>query len=383
MLDQNTDRMCFEIGGVIVGAAIIFIANGTLPTLFASVSDTFGESASKGTDVVEEIVPNTSANLIDPENIHRNMNIDTTGRRYPNTTNLWNSFYGPIAVQGGQTYEFSASGPMASQRVAFYDKDDKFISTARGVTGDNFAIAEAPVDAAFAYVVAGDNTLPTTNEWRDRVVPMEEWSFKKVSAQALKIDKQTVQLHNLIINPSFKNNAEGWKGAGSVLEVVDDGLKITGTGDRWSPFARGYTGIETNSIQNNILYVSSHMKSLDGDASLLRMFHSALDNGNAMTMHFPTVRDPEANEWQHLSYVQSIPANKTGEYTFLAQGGYGDIGYYQDEKSEGKALVVKEPLIINLTKAFGYGKEPTKTQMDDFIKEHGWFEGVAKFDVGG
>ena len=60
MLDQNTDRMWFVIGAVIVGAAIIFIANGTLPTLFASVSDTFKDASVDATDVVSEMEPNVS-----------------------------------------------------------------------------------------------------------------------------------------------------------------------------------------------------------------------------------------------------------------------------------------------------------------------------------
>ena len=59
MLDQNTDRMWFVIGAVIVGAAIIFIANGTLPTLFASVADSFEESSAESTAVIDEMVPNT------------------------------------------------------------------------------------------------------------------------------------------------------------------------------------------------------------------------------------------------------------------------------------------------------------------------------------
>ena len=55
MLDQNTDRMWFVIGAVIVGAAIIFIANGSLPTLFASVTDTFTEVSDSALEVVDSI----------------------------------------------------------------------------------------------------------------------------------------------------------------------------------------------------------------------------------------------------------------------------------------------------------------------------------------
>ena len=62
MLAQNTDRMWVVIVAVIVGAALIFIANGTLPTLFASVSDSFEESADKGSEVVAGISPNIGIN---------------------------------------------------------------------------------------------------------------------------------------------------------------------------------------------------------------------------------------------------------------------------------------------------------------------------------
>ena len=53
MLDQNTDRMWFVIGAVIVGAAIIFIANGSLPTLFASVADTFKNASVEALHIID------------------------------------------------------------------------------------------------------------------------------------------------------------------------------------------------------------------------------------------------------------------------------------------------------------------------------------------
>ena len=57
MLDQNTDRMWFVIGAVIVGAATIFIANGTLPDIFASVTESFNNVAGEAVAVMEGIEP--------------------------------------------------------------------------------------------------------------------------------------------------------------------------------------------------------------------------------------------------------------------------------------------------------------------------------------
>ena len=74
MLDQNTDRMWFVIGAVIVGAAIIFIANGTLPTLFASVSDSFEDGVEKGVDVVKVMEP-FGHEAVNPNILHDSTNI--------------------------------------------------------------------------------------------------------------------------------------------------------------------------------------------------------------------------------------------------------------------------------------------------------------------
>lgn len=54
MLDQNTDRMWYVIGAVIIGAAIILILNGTAPQLFASVGDTFQEKVADVTQVINK-----------------------------------------------------------------------------------------------------------------------------------------------------------------------------------------------------------------------------------------------------------------------------------------------------------------------------------------
>ena len=44
MLDQNTDRMWYVIGALVVGAGIILLANKTLPEVFASVTGAFEDT---------------------------------------------------------------------------------------------------------------------------------------------------------------------------------------------------------------------------------------------------------------------------------------------------------------------------------------------------
>lgn len=55
MLDQNTDRMWYVIGAVIIGAAIILILNGTAPELFASVGETFKAKTEEVTGSVDKL----------------------------------------------------------------------------------------------------------------------------------------------------------------------------------------------------------------------------------------------------------------------------------------------------------------------------------------
>ena len=52
MLDQNTDRMWFVIGALVVGAGIILLANKAMPQIFASVTESFENVSNPATDVV-------------------------------------------------------------------------------------------------------------------------------------------------------------------------------------------------------------------------------------------------------------------------------------------------------------------------------------------
>lgn len=84
MLDQNTDRMWYVIGAVIIGAAIIFIINGTMPQLFASVGDTFSKKTDETTAVVDGIRPMNRR--LTPENLETRL---STLVGYDEETNTW------------------------------------------------------------------------------------------------------------------------------------------------------------------------------------------------------------------------------------------------------------------------------------------------------
>src|SRR5699024_6217280 len=64
MLDQNTDRMWYVIGAVLIGAAIIFGMNTLMPNAFASVGNLFSEQTEKVSDKVSSIGVKINPNLL-------------------------------------------------------------------------------------------------------------------------------------------------------------------------------------------------------------------------------------------------------------------------------------------------------------------------------
>lgn len=55
MLDQNTDRMWFVIGALVVGAGIILLANSLFPSMFKNITNTFNGVVTSGTTDVSSI----------------------------------------------------------------------------------------------------------------------------------------------------------------------------------------------------------------------------------------------------------------------------------------------------------------------------------------
>lgn len=61
MLDQNSDRMWFVIGALVVGAGIILLANKAMPEVFAKIGESFSAVTNKST--------NTIKNEFEPDNV--------------------------------------------------------------------------------------------------------------------------------------------------------------------------------------------------------------------------------------------------------------------------------------------------------------------------
>ena len=176
MLDQNTDRMWFVIGAVIVGAAIIFIANGTLPTLFASVGGSFEEISNKGLEVIENI-DLVSTNMLQHHSLIYERWIDSHGAEASNANGAYYASSGYIPVHSGDLYTFATPSATYSKYIAYYDKNYVFIpeshEAANGVTLETMA----PSNADYARMSTRVKFQPGDEHVNKGYAPAEEWWY--------------------------------------------------------------------------------------------------------------------------------------------------------------------------------------------------------------
>ena len=89
MLDQNSDRMWYVIGALVVGAGIILLANKTFPQLFAKTSEAFGGVSNAA---IEEINNEFAMhNVLDADGLMLFPTIETSGlyHDYDEETDTW------------------------------------------------------------------------------------------------------------------------------------------------------------------------------------------------------------------------------------------------------------------------------------------------------
>lgn len=156
MLDQNTDRMWYVIGALVVGAGIILLANKAMPEIFASVTDSFekvSNSAKGGVEEVQNSIPRP--NLLDNSggsalhNVRRYYASDVVEEdgklalAYRNNGNIIQFYTPDKQLEKGETYTFSfyAKGSRDMVFNSFlYINHEHYISELNGNRVDGYPI---------------------------------------------------------------------------------------------------------------------------------------------------------------------------------------------------------------------------------------------------
>ena len=164
MLDQNTDRMWYVIGAVLVGAAIIFIANGTLPDIFASIARTYEETTSDTIDNIEW----HSTNLMVPYGI-------TNGSMLREDDGKFSSEgYGPhhavsdyMRVEPNVSYTVMVPGNEHTTVIVYYDAEYNFLDSEKKYKLSEYSYVAHP-EAKYARVsnrILGEGSVPVSKWW--------------------------------------------------------------------------------------------------------------------------------------------------------------------------------------------------------------------------
>ena len=168
-----------------------------------------------------------------------------------------------------------------------------------------------------------------------------------------------VQLTNLIVNGDFSEGAKGWirDAYNSSFEVIDGVAKATDFEYKFRSFIQN---VSDRVIAGNFYYATirtkvEHVEKFQNFSIL----SSATAAGNFMLKQCTNLTD------------------EFDRYSGYGQWGLGDhfrVIYTFEEQGEFPAYL-DDVLLIDLTKTFGAGNEPTKEEMDVLIDIIGWFDG--------
>lgn len=165
MLDQNTDRMWYVIGAVLIGAAIIFGMNTLMPEAFASVGGSFNDVidviSNNVKNIAEEDNPNNLLNLNSIRNhsaathkIKSNINLG----QYYEVTSSWDAsgiHFGPKEnLIIGETYKVSVKVRSTSDNTDLYIALNDIVLA----EAEEYMISDEWVEITTTFVNTGYNT---------------------------------------------------------------------------------------------------------------------------------------------------------------------------------------------------------------------------------
>ena len=188
-----------------------------------------------------------------------------------------------------------------------------------------------------------------------------ETKLAKIIIEGKSEQSQATYSNNIIENGNFSNGTNGWNGfSGSPsLSVDNEELEISKVSGVNITIIRTTT---TYSVTEGDKYYISYYAKTTGAAA----FDSYFRNNTASISNF--VPSPTINltsNYQKISGIMTINSSFNNSYVcFRIQG------------SDASKVYLKDVMVINLTKEFGAGNEPTKQQCDSMYST--WFNGTIK-----
>ena len=179
-----------------------------------------------------------------------------------------------------------------------------------------------------------------------------------------------VAMTNLVTNGDFSQGTSGWFGYDSTIST--SGGIMNNIVNTTPGYSNGF--IYRNDftiIANHIHYYAAKMRVTNSVAQSLVI--------TLQDDYIAQVNSPTINQWYTLSGLKM----HTSDRQYMA---YRIRHRYVDKPTAAnKIMQVERALVIDLTAAFGAGKEPTKAQMDQIMEQfpNSWFNGTVTANTNG
>lgn len=166
-------------------------------------------------------------------------------------------------------------------------------------------------------------------------------------------------IRNKVTNGNFASGTSGWTATSSTISIANNNLRITGNGSNARP--RAYQRISGGFVGGNKVYVKGDFRVSNTDAFYVG-FSLYRSGQSGVTVRSIFERHPAGWTWVRVEGIIALPNDGVGDLEIQV---YAD--YSTAENSSGKFFEVNNLVFIDLTEAFGAGKDPSLTDIRSLL----------------
>ena len=173
-----------------------------------------------------------------------------------------------------------------------------------------------------------------------------------------------IALVNLVPNGDFSQGTSSWLGYDASISASNGYLMATVNKVTGGVAARSY--LSSSIVSGRVYYIKYAIK--------------------PFRTHQPLVIGLGVPAWMTPNALAGVETTVSARYTATAPNSYIDLRLNQASNSSiGSQVSFRYAMLVDLTTAFGTGKEPTKDQMDQVVAQfpNGWFNGSVTVSANG
>ena len=188
-----------------------------------------------------------------------------------------------------------------------------------------------------------------------------------LGGEDLNTEPYTATLNNILKNGELRTTS-GWalNSRYTTTQNVDGcctRIVISNPGSATAPISQVFDTIEGTGEATQVLYCQAKVRGKSGNVSYPRVYIRYIDeNSSAPFINLSAIDGSPANQWNDDNW------HTLSLYCNTSNHGYDRMAFGINEGTNaGDQMDIKEVWVVNLTKEFGSGKEPTKNWCDNYL----------------